>query len=57
MSEKISDKVAANISSGTEGPQNGFRAVNAATEKMASSGGKKSRKFKVTKKNKTRYHK
>ena len=57
MSDKISDKVAANISNGTEGPQNGFRAVNAATEKMASSGGKKSRKFKVTKKNKTRYHK
>ena len=57
MSDKISDKVAANISTGPDGAQNGFSAVNNATEKMASSGGKKSRKFKLTRKNKTRHHK
>ena len=55
MSDKISEKVATNISSGTEGAQNGFSAVNTAAEKMATSGGKKSRKFKLTKKNKTKH--
>ena len=54
----ISDKISQNLSQNTDGVQNGFRSVNKAAETMALSGGKrKTRKFKITKKNKTRYSK
>jgi hypothetical protein len=57
---KIAQKISQNISGqSSDGVQNGFRAVNTATETMAASGGKKhkTRKFKLTNKKKTRHNK
>ena len=57
IADKVSKKVTINVSSSDYTPQNGYEAVKTAAETMASSkGGKKrkTRKFKLTKKNKTR---
>ena len=59
IADAVAEKVSLNVSSAQFGekPQNGFDSVNAAAEMMAKSGGKrkrKTRKFKLTKKNKTR---
>jgi hypothetical protein len=57
ITDVVSDRVSQNVTASQFGekPQNGFDAVNAAAEMMAKSGGKrkKTRKFKLTKKNKT----
>ena len=58
ITDAVAEKVSLNVSSAQFGekPQNGFDSVNAAAEMMAKSGGKrkKTRKFKLTKKNKTK---
>ena len=58
ITDAVAEKVSLNVSSAQFGekPQNGFDSVNTAAEMMAKSGGKrkKTRKFKLTKKNKTK---
>ena len=58
ITDAVAKKVSLNVTSAQFGekPQNGFDSVNAAAEMMATSGGKrrKTRKFKLTKKNKTK---
>ena len=60
VADYIADVVAEKVSSSSqfgEKPQEGFEAVNKAVETMASSGGSrfnKTRKFRLTNKNKTR---
>jgi hypothetical protein len=60
IADKVADKVSHNISNQpSEIQQNGFDSINKAVETMASSGGKKrkSYKFRLTNKNKTRHNK
>ena len=58
ITDAVAEKVSLNVSSAQFGekPQNGFDSVNTVAEMMAKSGGKrkKTRKFKLTKKNKTK---
>ena len=58
ITDAVAEKVSVSVTSTQSGEnqQNGFDSVNAAAEMMAKSGGKrrKTRKFKLTKKNKTK---
>ena len=62
IADTVADKVSKQITSEQYGEkqQNGFDSVNKAAETMASSGGskfKKTRRFRLVNKNKTRNHK
>ena len=58
ITDAVAEKVSVSVTSGQSGEnqQNGFDSVNAAAEMMAKSGGRrrKTRKFKLSKKNKTK---
>ena len=55
--KQIAEDVALKIPSTNEGQQNGFNAVQEATEKMTTGGKHKTRRFKLTNRRKTRKHK